>query len=1072
MIRRVIAFCGENRFLVLLVTGVLVAAGLWSLQRIPLDAIPDLSDTQVIIVTRWDRSPDVIEDQVTYPVVTSMLGTPKVRAVRAFTDFGYSFVYVIYEDGTDIYWARARALEQLSKIQPRLPAGARVELGPDATSVGWVYQYALVDDSGRLDLSQLRSLQDWFLRFQLQSVPGVAEVAAFGGFQKEYQVRVDPQALQAYNIPIGRVVDALRMGNEDMGARLVEFSGFEFMVRSRGYLKGIEDIEETAVGSDPATGTPVLVRDVAKVRVGPALRRGVGELDGQGEAVGGVVVMRYGENALAVIERVKAKLDELGPSLPKGVRVVPTYDRSELIRRAVATVSAALTEEVIIVCLIILLFLWHIPSALVPILTIPITVLLSFIPMLMFGVSANVMTLAGIAISIGVLVDGAIVEVENAYKKLEGWASGDRKTDYHLVRLEAIQEVGPSVFFSLLVIGVAFLPIFTLVDQEGRLFKPLAISKNLAMLIAAILAVTLDPAVRLLFTRMEPFKFRSPWVTRAANAALVGTYYKEQDHPISRRLYAVYGPAVDWVLERPKRAIQIALAAVVLTVPAFLSLGSEFMPPLNEGAVLYMPTALPGMSANEAARVLQIQDRILKSFPEVASVHGKAGRADSATDPAPLSMVETTVVLKPREQWRKVKRWGFWPGRLTYEELVTEMNAAVRLPGIPNIWTMPIRNRIDMLSTGMRTPVGVKLFGPDLGVIQKLGEKVEHLLRGVEGTRNATAERTAMGYFVDFDLRRRDLARYGLSVDDANRAIAGALGGETVTTTVEGRERYPVTVRYAPDFRDDVEKLRRVLVAVPSGAQVPIAQLADVRLRQGPGMIRDEDGRLAGYVYVDIAGSDVGGYVARAKKALAEGLELPPGYTYRFSGQYENMERVKARLVFVIPLTLLLIVVLIHLNTGSWFSTGLVMLAVPFSAVGAVWLLWALDYNLSIAVWVGVIALLGLDAETGMFMLLYLDLEREARVKAGTLNTEEDLKEAIRAGAVHRVRPKIMTVACDMIGLLPVMWATGTGADMMKRIAAPMVGGLYTSVALELLVYPAVYFLWHRRRLPGRPASA
>lgn len=1065
MTERVIEYCARNKFLVLALTAWAVGAGVYCLRNIPLDAIPDLSDTQVIVFSRWDRSPDILEDQVTYPIVTALLGAPRVKAVRAFTDFGYSYVYIIFEDGTDIYWARSRTLEYLSKILPTLPEGVRTELGPDATSVGWVFQYALVDDSKKLDLAQLRSLQDWFLRYQLQSVPGVAEVASVGGYVKQYQVRVDPKALVAYKIPLGRVVEAIRSNNNDVGGRLLEFAGTEYMVRGRGYLQSLSDIEEIAVGVNPASGTPVLVKDVAKVRLGPDMRRGTGELDGLGEAVGGIVIMRYGENALKVIGRVQEKLKSLEGSLPKGVRVVTTYDRSDLILRAIQTLKHTLFEEMVVVSLVILFFLWHIPSAIVPILTIPVSVLLAFIPMYAIGLTTNIMSLAGIAISIGVLVDGAVVEVENAYKKLELWIEGGRQGDFHEVRLSALKEVGPSVFFSLLVIAAAFLPVFTLVDQEGRLFKPLAYSKNLAMAIAAVLAITLDPAVRMLFTRMEYVRFEPGWLASLFNTVAVGRYYPERDHPVSRRLFSVYEPVARWVLAHPERTVLGACLAVGLTLPVYFGLGSEFMPPLNEGSILYMPTAQTGMSISEAQRILQIQDRVLKGFPEVETVFGKAGRAETSTDPAPLSMVETTVILKPRSEWRTKKILGIWPRRITYDELIDEMDRELRMPGIPNIWTQPIRNRIDMLSTGMRTPVGVKIFGPDLGVIEKLGEQVENALRQVQGTRNVIAERTGTGYFIDFNLRRRDLARYGLSVRDAEEMIASAIGGDVVTTTVEGRERYPVSVRYAPDFRDSLEKLRRVLVATPSGAQVPLALLADLKVTKGPGMIRDEGGLLAGYVFVDVAGRDIGSYVQDAKRVVREEVTFPTGYTYAFSGQYENMERVRERLKVVVPVTLFVIVLLLYMNTGSWAATGIVLLAVPFSAVGAIWFLYLLGYNMSIAVWVGIIALLGLDAETGIFMLLYLDLAHKAAFKAGNLRTSEDLKEAILEGAVQRVRPKIMTVACAFMGLLPIMWSQGTGADMMKRVAAPMVGGLLTSFLMELAVYPAIYFLWKRRSL-------
>jgi Cu(I)/Ag(I) efflux system membrane protein CusA/SilA len=781
---------------------------------------------------------------------------------------------------------------------------------------------------------------------------------------------------------------------------------------------------------------------------------------------------------------VKAKLEELAPTLPDGVEVVPTYDRSHLIHRAIDTLVHSLKEEMLIVSLVILIFLWHVPSAVVPIVTIPVSVLLAFIPMYLMGLTSNLMSLAGIAISIGVLVDGAIVEVENAYKRLEEWIAGGRHGDFHTVRLRALQEVGPSVFFSLLVIAVAFLPVFTLVDQEGRLFKPLAYSKNLAMAIAAILAVTLDPAMRMIFTRVDDFRIRPRWLGAIVNTVAVGRYYREERHPISRLLFTVYEPVCRAVLRHRVLTVVVALLIVATTVPIYLRLGSEFMPPLNEGAYLYMPTALPGMSVTQAQEILQKQDRILRTFPEVASVFGKAGRADTPTDPAPFSMIETTVVLKPEEEWRPARRWysdkpapirwlgaRFVPEHITFDELQSEMDAQLRFPGIPNIWTQPIRNRIDMLSTGMRTPIGVKIFGPDLKTIQSLGERLENVLRGVPGTRNVLAERTAGGYYVDFVLRRDELARYGLTIDDAQMMVTSAIGGETVTTTIEGRERYPVNVRYGREFRDDLERLRRTLVPTPSGAQIPMAQIADLRMVEGPAMIRDENGQLAGYVYVDMAGRDVGGYVAEAKARVQDQVAMPKGYTLTWSGQYENMLRVRERLKVVLPLTIFLIALLLYMNTKSGVKTAIVLLAVPFSLVGAVWLLYALGYNVSIAVWVGMIALMGLDAETGVFMLLFLDLAYEERVRNGQMRTEADLTEAIIHGAVRRVRPKMMTVSAAFMGLLPVMWATGTGADLMKRVAAPMVGGLFTSFALELLVYPAIYAIW-KSRADMRRASA
>ena len=1073
MIERIIELSARNRFLVLLLTAAALAGAVWAVRHVPLDAIPDLSDTQVIVFSRWDRSPDVIEDQVTYPIVTALLGAPHVKAIRGFSDFGYSYVYVIFEDGTDLYWARSRVLEYLSKILPRLPEGVRTEVGPDATSVGWVYQYALVDRSGTHDLAQLRSLQDWYLRYALQSVPGVAEVAAVGGFTKQYQVNVDPDLLLAYKVPLTQVIDAIRKGNNEVGGRLLEFAGTEYMVRGRGYVQSVDDIERIAVGVDDASGTPILVRNVAQVGIGPDLRRGVADFDGLGDAVGGIVVMRHGENALAVINRVKARLDELKSTLPEGVEVVPTYDRSGLIRRAIDTLIHSLGEEMVIVSVVILIFLWHIPSAIIPIVTIPVAIALAFIPLYFLGLTSNIMSLAGIAISIGVLVDGAIVEVENAYKRLEQWVAGGRRGDFHAVRLQALKEVGPTVFFSLLVIAVAFMPIFTLVDQEGRLFRPLAYAKNLAMAIAAVLAITLDPAMRMLFARMQPFSFRPRALRGLANAVLVGTYYPEERHPISRVLFGLYEPVCRWVLRHRFLTLGAALALVATTIPVYFRLGSEFMPPLNEGDFLYMPTALPGMSVTEAQRVLQTQDRILRTFPEVERVFGKAGRADTSTDPAPFSMVETTVLLKPESQWRKVDRWySHWPApvqavfsritpdHITFEELQDEMDARLRFPGIPNIWTMPIKNRIDMLSTGVRTPVGIKILGPDLAVIQHIGEDLEAILRTVPGTRNVLAERTAGGYYVDFDLNRDALARYGLSVEDAQTIIGSAIGGENVTTTVEGRERYGVNVRYARDFRDDLPSLRRVLVPTASGAQIPLAQLADIRMVEGPAMIRNESGQLAGYVYVDLAGRDVGSYVDDAKQTVQRQLELPKGYQVIWSGQYENLARVRQRLTVVLPLTIALIALLLYLNTKSAVKAAIVLLAVPFSLVGAIWLLYWLGYHMSIAVWVGMIALMGLDAETGVFMLLFLDLAYAEQVRAGRMRSAADLEEAVVHGAVKRIRPKMMTVSAMFMGLLPIMWSLGTGADVMKRIAAPMVGGVFTSFVLELLVYPVLYFIW------------
>ncbi len=1093
VIEKIIEFSAHNKFLVLILVGCAILAAIWSLKRIPLDAIPDLSDTQVIIYSRWDRSPDIIEDQVTYPIVTAMLGAPNVKAIRGFSDFGFSYVYVIFKDGTDLYWARSRTLEYLSKIIPKLPDGVKTELGPDATGVGWVYQYAIVDKTGQHDLQELRSFQDWFLRYNLQSVPGVAEVASLGGFVKQYQVTIDPNRLLAYNMPITRVVEAIRKGNQEVGGRLLEFSGAEYMVRSRGYAKTIDEFENIVVGIDEK-GTPILVKHIGTVTIGPEIRRGLADLNGEGDVVTGTIVMRSGENALTVIKRVKERFKELKSSFPPGVELVELYDRSDLIVRAIETLKHQLVEEMIIVSIIIMIFLWHFPSAIVPIVTIPISVLLSFILLNGMNLTSNIMSLAGIAISIGVLVDGAIVEVENAYKRLEQWIEGGRKGDFHVVRLQALKEVGPSIFFSLLVIAVAFLPIFTLVDQEGRLFKPLAWSKNLAMAIAAILAITLDPAIRMLFTRMEPFKpltinlfpskrgkgegIKLTWLSKMATTLFVGTYYPEEKHPVSKVLFKIYEPVCRFVLRHRKKTIIAALLLVLTTIPVYMRLGTEFMPPLWEGSILYMPTTLPGISVTEAQALLQKQDKILKSFPEVERVFGKSGRIESSTDPAPFSMMETVVLLKPEKEWRFKPRWhswlpahfkwpfqSVWPERISHEELIELMDQALKIPGTTNAWTMPIKNRIDMLTTGVRTPIGIKILGDDIQKIQEIGTHIEMILRNVPGTRSVYAERVAGGYFVDFDLKREELARYGLSVDDAQLVIMTAIGGENITTTIEGRERYPVNVRYSREFRDDIEKLKRVFVPTPSGTHVPLAQLADIRLNSGPAMIRNENGLLAGYVYVDMTGRDIGSYVDEAKKIVDRELKLTPGYTLLWSGQYENMIRVKERLKIVIPLTLFIICFLLYINTKSWVKTGIVLLAVPFSLIGAVWLLWILDYNISIAVWVGMIALMGLDAETGVFMLLFLDLAYQDAVKNGKMKTKEDLDEAVVHGAVKRVRPKMMTVVTSFMGLIPIMWTMGAGADVMKRIAAPMIGGLLTSFILELLVYPAIYAVWKSREL-------
>jgi Cu(I)/Ag(I) efflux system membrane protein CusA/SilA len=1072
MINRIIELSAHHRFVVFLFVTAAVMAGWWAMNSIPLDAIPDLSDTQVIIYSRWDRSPDIMEDQVTYPIVSAMLGAPKVKDVRGFSDFGYSYVYIIFEDGTDLYWARSRTLEYLSKILPRLPQGVTTELGPDATGVGWVFQYALVDTGGH-DLAQLRTVEDWYLRYHLQSVAGVAEVAPLGGFVRQYQVNVDPNRLAAYGVPISKVVAAVRGGNNDVGGRLVELTGREYMVRGRGYARSTADLENISLGVS-AAGVPILVRDVGTVTLGPDMRRGVADLDGTGEVVSGIVIMRQGENALAVIDRVKAKLKEIEPGLPPGVKLVTAYDRSELILASIENLKHTLIEELAVVAVVILIFLWHIPSAIIPILTIPIAVVIAFVPMRLMGMSSNIMSLGGIAIAVGAMVDAAIVVVEQTHKKLEGAHPSWTFADYQRAIVDAVKEVGGPSFFALLVIAVSFLPVLTLEAQEGRLFKPLAYTKTFAMIVAAVLALTLDPAMRLFFFRKERFRLRPRWLAAMVNGVLVGTIHSEDKHPISRVLMRLYEPVVRATLRWKWLIIAGALALVAVTVPVFQKLGSEFMPPLDEGTLLFMPTTLPGISVAEAQRLLQAQDRILMRFPEVERVLGKAGRAETSTDPAPFSMMETVISLKPKGEWRKVATWyDNWPpwikplcahitpDHISTDQLVTEMNDALRIPGVSNAWTMPIKNRIDMLTTGIRTPVGIKIYGADLGEIERLGKEIERVLPRVAGTRSVFAERVGGGYFLDFDLKRDELARYGLSVDDAEMVVTNAIGGENVSTTVEGRERYPINVRYYRDSRSSLASLGRALVPAMDGKmQIPLAQIATLKLVTGPAMLRNENGMLNGYVYVDVAGRDIGGYVAEAKRVVGANVQLPPGYTLAWSGQYEAMERVRERLKVVLPLTLFLIFLLLYLNTKSTAKTMLILLAVPFSAVGAIWLLYALGYNMSIGVWVGLIALMGVDAETGVFMLLYLDLAYEERRLAGQMHSLADLQEAIVHGAVKRIRPKFMTVATMFVGLAPIMWSTGAGADVMKRIAAPMIGGIFTSFILELVVYPAIYEVW------------
>lgn len=1030
-IGRTIEWCARNPVLTVILVAVVAVWGVYSLREAPLDAIPDLSDAQVIVFTEWPgRSPDLVEDQITYPISSALLSTPKVQYVRGQSMFGMSFIYVIFEDGTDPYWARSRVLEYLNTVQGSLPAGVNPTLGPDATGVGWVFQYALVDRTGRHSLAELRSIQDWNVRFALQSVEGVAEVASIGGFVKQYQVSVDPNRLVSYGLSIGEVIEAIRSSNQDVGGRVIEISGHEHMIRGRGYITSPTDLESVPLKT--RSGVPVLIRDVADVSLGPDIRRGAAELNGEGEVVGGVVVMRYGENALRVIDRIKERMAEVERTLPEGVEIEITYDRSGLIRDSIETLTHTLIEEMIVVSLVIFLFLLHARSGLVAVITLPVGVLLAFIPMYFQGLTANIMSLGGIAVAIGAMVDAAIILIENVHKKLEDEEPSDHQQRLATI-IRAMQEVGPSIFFSLLVITVSFLPVFTLTGTEGRLFRPLAFTKTYSMGFAAILAITLTPALAALLIR--------------------GRMRREEDNPLNRWLIRLYTPVVRYVVRHRWGVVVTTVVMMVVTIPAYMQLGNEFMPPLNEGAILYMPTAPPGMSIAEATRVLERMDEELMKFPEVESVFGKMGRAETATDPAPIGMAETTIVLKPRDQWRE---------GLTYEQLIDEMDQRLQFPGMPNIWWMPIQTRTEMLATGVRSPLGIQVFGDDIDTIERASIAIESALSEIDGTRSAFAERSTGGFYIDVAVRREEAARHGLTVMDVNEAVQSAIGGENISETVEGRERYPINVRYMREYREDPEQLSRVFLSTPAGAQIPLSQVAEIRSVTGPPMIRSEDGKLVGFVFVD-TDRPIADYVEEAKGVVREQVELPAGVRIAWVGQFKYFERAKAKLKVVVPLTLILVVFLLYLNTKSLIETGIVMLAVPFSLIGAIWLLWALDYNMSVAVWVGLIALAGLDAETGVVMLLYLTLTHDRRKREGRLASFADLTEAIVEGAAKRVRPKLMTVLTTMIGLMPILWATGTGADVMKRIAAPMIGGLVTSFLLELTVYPAIFAIWKRR---------
>ncbi|MFZ5623324.1 MAG: efflux RND transporter permease subunit [Gemmatimonadota bacterium] len=1081
MLTRIIEWSLRNRLIVVLLTAAAVIGGIIALRATPLEALPDLSDVQVIVQAEFsEQAPKIVEDQVTYPIAAEMLKVPGAKVVRGYSFFGVSFVYVIFEDGTDLYWARSRVLEYLNGIKGKLPPAVTPTLGPDATGLGWIFQYALEDTTGRRSLAELRSLQDWYLRYALTAVPGVSEVASVGGFEKQYQVDLDPSRLLAYGIPINTVMAAIQNANSDVGAMVVELSEREYMVRGLGYLKSLADIENVVVGASPR-GTPIRVAELGRVSVGPAVRRGIADLDGRGDAVGGIVVMRFGQNALTTIQRVKAKLAEVQAGLPPGVVVRPVYDRSELIERAIATLREKLLEESLIVGLVCIVFLVHARSALVAILTLPVGILMAFIAMRRVGVGADIMSLGGIAIAIGAMIDAAIVMIENMHKHLERAVdtklrgaglptTGGSYTTSVLTAAErwrivgdSAREVGPALFFSLLIITVSFIPVFTLEGQEGRLFQPLAYTKTFSMAAASLLAVTLVPVTMGLFVR--------------------GRLYRETANPVNRVLIRLYRPMIAFVLRHRWAVVTVSVMAVMLSWVPWKRLGSEFMPPLHEGTILFMPTSLPGISVARAREVLRVQDSILKSFPEVDHVWGKAGRANTATDPAGLDMVETTITLKPESAWR--------PG-MTHEKLVAEMDSAVRLPGITNAWTMPIKGRIDMLATGIRTPVGVKIFGPDLGELERLGRQVEDVVRQVPGTRSVFAERAVSGYYLDIDIDRAAAARYGLNVGDVQAVIAAAVGGMTITQTVEGRERYGVRVRYPHELRDNPERLASVLIPASYGvgagstqaagmgggttmgggagaggtrAFVPLGQVARIRQVAGPMVVRTEGAQPTAWVYIDVADRDIGSFVADAQARVKRMVTLPPGYTMVWSGQYEYMQRAAAKLKLVVPATLAIIFLLLYFNFGSLGETAIVMLSLPFALVGGLWFIWLLDYNWSVAVAIGFVALAGVAAETGVVMLIYLDHAWQAKQADGRRPTLHDLYDAVMEGAVERVRPKLMTVTAIMAGLLPILWGTGAGASVMKRIAAPMVGGMVSSTVLTLLVIPAIYSLWKEREV-------
>ena len=1039
MISRWIDWCAQNRFFVFMGTVLLVLTGIWALRHIPLDALPDISDVEVIIHTPWaGQPPSLIEDQVTYPIVTTLLAAPHVKAVRAQTMFGDSYVFVVFEDGTDLYWARSRVLEYMQQITGRLPSGVHPVIGPDATGAGWVYEYALVDHSHQRSLAELRSLQDWYLRYQLDTVSGVAEVATIGGFVKQYQVNVDPDKLRAYGIPLSTVIERVRASTNEVGGRLLEMGGAEYMIRGLGYLHSLSDLETVPVATK--NGTPVLVRDLGTVTFGPDIREGVAEWQGEGETVGGIVVMRDGMNALSVINRVKQKLLEIKPSLPPGVEVVAGYDRSGLIHASIETLQRDLLEEAAIVSVVIIIFLFHFRSALIPILTLPIAVLAAFIPMYYLHVTSNIMSLGGLALAIGVLVDAAIVMVENGYRQLSEHQSSQSEPlpepQRRRILLDAAKQVGPAIFFSLVIIVVSFLPVFLLEAQEGRMFRPLAWTKTLAVGFSSVLAITLVPVLMVLFIR--------------------GRLIPESRNPISRITQAVYLPILRLCLRFRKTTLLLNLVFLVVTLPLALHIGSQFMPPLYEGSALYMPTALPGISIGQASQLLQEQDRIIRTFPEVETVFGAVGRSDSATDNAPLDMYDTTLMLKPRNQWR--------PG-MTYEKLIQEMDAKLQFPGLSNTWTMPVENRLDMELTGIKTPLGLKIQGPNLEGVQQVGAQVQQILSAIPEMRSIFAERVSQGFYLNIEVNRAEAARYGLTIADVQQAVSSGIGGEMVAENVEGRERYPVNVRYNRDFRDNVEELRRVLIGTPSGAQIPISDVAKLSFSRGPSMIRDEDGALTGYVYIDLNTKDYGGFVTRASNLLKQKLALPPGFTYKWSGEYEFELRAKERLQLILPIVFFVIFLLLYVVFHSVAEATVLIFPTIYALTGGLILQKLLGYNFSVAVWVGYIALFGIAVETGVVMVVYLHEALDHRLKSGVPLRHEDIEAAVIEGAVHRLRPKLMTVCVVLASLIPILWETGVGADVMKPIAAPLVGGMITSTIHVLILVPVFFALMKERAL-------